>query len=457
MGKRKAKLGHAAHIKRHTVGTSNELSFSVLDAAKNNLDGEVGKDTTVRSSRFGHISLFTLPLGRKKSFTTPTKESGLPLSTGEFASGGEAGPSSPGTLDFGGAKVDAGSSKDSSVPSPPLASRKPEPSVALSVPAMPKRSPEEEVARRKSRRRRHRMLVAVLIVLIGLGVAGAGGWYLYQGHQRHMSQVERLDGALELIRQANETAIALDGIVSRPLDTASLEQADGVLERIPEAQNQLEEADRIVRSVSVDLSESRDKEAANQAVVAVAARKALLESGEQIVVSAQQADDAAQRIRAAWLDVVSADALARDAAALVVDTTDEHVASSKQKTEDAIAAFSSAQTALSDIALLYPALDLEAPQLYISKRLEALGYAIASDEALLAKNKGEAAAQNDAYNRVDSEAAAIAVDLPEDAAKPALDDFKRATEAFFETYSTARSQAGSADAFLRDYLGTSSK
>ncbi|MEF9875467.1 MAG: hypothetical protein RR772_01015, partial [Gordonibacter sp.] len=67
------------------------------------------------------------------------------------------------------------------------------------------------------------------------------------------------------------------------------------------------------------------------------------------------------------------------------------------------------------------------------------------------------AAQNDAYNRVDSEAAAIAVDLPEDAAKPALDDFKRATEAFFETYSTARSQAGSADAFLRDYLGTSSK
>ncbi|MEG0302126.1 MAG: hypothetical protein RR953_02320 [Gordonibacter sp.] len=313
------------------------------------------------------------------------------------------------------------------------------------------------MARRKSRRRRHRMLVAVLIVLIGLGVAGAGGWYLYQGHQRHMSQVERLDGALELIRQANETAIALDGIVSRPLDTASLEQADGVLERIPEAQNQLEEADRIVRSVSVDLSESRDKEAANQAVVAVAARKALLESGEQIVVSAQQADDAAQRIRAAWLDVVSADALARDAAALVVDTTDEHVASSKQKTEDAIAAFSSAQTALSDIALLYPALDLEAPQLYISKRLEALGYAIASDEALLAKNKGEAAAQNDAYNRVDSEAAAIAVDLPEDAAKPALDDFKRATEAFFETYSTARSQAGSADAFLRDYLGTSSK
>ena len=42
MGKRNDKLGRAAHIKRHTVGTSNEISFSVLDAAKNELEGDVG-------------------------------------------------------------------------------------------------------------------------------------------------------------------------------------------------------------------------------------------------------------------------------------------------------------------------------------------------------------------------------------------------------------------------------
>ena len=86
MGKRNDKLGRAAHIKRHTVGTSNEISFSVLDAAKNELEGDVGKDAAARPSRFGHVSLFTLPLRRKKSIATPTKERGLLLSSGEFAS-----------------------------------------------------------------------------------------------------------------------------------------------------------------------------------------------------------------------------------------------------------------------------------------------------------------------------------------------------------------------------------
>lgn len=42
MAKRIDKVAKAAHIKRNTEGTSNEISFSVLDAAKNSLDGEGG-------------------------------------------------------------------------------------------------------------------------------------------------------------------------------------------------------------------------------------------------------------------------------------------------------------------------------------------------------------------------------------------------------------------------------
>lgn len=457
MSKRKAKLGHAAHIKRHTVGTSNELSFSVLEAAKNELDSEAAKEGAVHSSWFGDISLFTLPLGKKKSFTTPTKESGLPLSTGEFASAGDASSSSPGTLNFGGVNHDATSVKDTSSLGLVSTTHKPKLPVAPVASAGPKRSAEEEIAHRKSRRRRQRILAAVLVIVVGLSLAGVGGWYLYRGHQYHMDQVDRLDGALNLIKQANETTILLDEIVAQPFDGTSVTTIDSVLERIPEAQNQLNEADSIVRSLSVDLAESKDKEAANQAVVAVAARRALLENGEQIAIAAQKADAAAKLLRTTWQGVINADVLARDAAALIVDTTDEHVLASKQKTEAAVAAFSAAQIALSDIASRYSTLDLEASQRYLSKRLEAMNYAIASDDALLAKNKGEAAIQNDAYNQADNEAAAIAAQLPEDAAKPAFDDFERIKAMFFDTYSTARSQAGSADAILRDYLGTSNK
>ena len=463
MGKRNDKLGRAAHIKRHTVGTSNEISFSVLDAAKNELEGDVGKDAAARPSRFGHVSLFTLPLRRKKSIATPTKERGLLLSSGEFASAENPTPaSSLGTVDVGSPKSDVGGPTTVPTGAPrktaAAGSAAPAGSAASALPARSKvRSPEEEIALRKARRRLHRMLAATLVVVVGLCLAGAGGWYLYQDHQRHLHKVAQLDEALDLIREADETVVALDGIVANPLDAGSLAQADSVLAKLPAALAQLEEADAAARRVSVDLRESEDKEAANQTVAATGARTALIESGRQIVEQAQRADEAARAVREAWQRVVEADALARDAAALVADTTAEHVTASKDKTNAAVGAFADAQAALEALDSAYADVDLAGPLDYVAKRIEAMGYALASDDAFLAKNKEEAVAQNDAYNRADAEAATLAASLPDDVAQLVFDAYDQATGTLFETYSTARSQAGAADAFLRDYLGTTSK
>ena len=462
MGKRNDKLGRAAHIKRHTVGTSNEISFSVLDAAKNELEGDVGKDAAARPSRFGHVSLFTLPLRRKKSIATPTKERGLLLSSGEFASAENPTPaSSLGTVDVGSPKSDVGgpTTVPTGAPRKTAAAGSAAPAAGAPAPVPSKlvRSPEEEIALRKARRRLHRMLAATFVVVVGLCLAGAGGWYLYQDHQRHLHQVAQLDEALDLIREADETVVALDGIVANPLDAGSLAQADSVLAKLPAALAQLEEADAAARRVSVDLRESEDKEAANQTVAATGARTALIESGRQIVEQAQRADEAARAVREAWQRVVEADALARDAAALVADTTAEHVTASKDKTNAAVGAFADAQTALEALDSAYADVDLASPLDYVAKRIEAMGYALASDDAFLAKNKEEAVAQNDAYNRADAEAATLAAGLPDDVAQLVFDAYDQATGTLFETYSTARSQAGAADAFLRDYLGTTSK
>lgn len=462
MGKRNDKLGRVAHIKRHTVGTSNEISFSVLDAAKNELEGDVGKDAAARPSRFGHVSLFTLPLRRKKSIATPTKERGLLLSSGEFASAENPTPvSALGTVDVGSPKSDVGgpTTVPTGAPRKTAAAGSAAPAAGAPAPVPSKlvRSPEEEIALRKARRRLHRMLAATFVVVVGLCLAGAGGWYLYQDHQRHLHQVAQLDEALDLIREADETVVALDGIVANPLDAGSLAQADSVLAKLPAALAQLEEADAAARRVSVDLRESEDKEAANQTVAATGARTALIESGRQIVEQAQRADEAARAVREAWQRVVEADALARDAAALVADTTAEHVTASKDKTNAAVVAFADAQTALEALDSAYADVDLASPLDYVAKRIEAMGYALASDDAFLAKNKEEAVAQNDAYNRADAEAATLAAGLPDDVAQLVFDAYDQATGTLFETYSTARSQAGAADAFLRDYLGTTSK
>ena len=85
MKKLDEKVSNAVHIKRHTRGTSNEISFSVLDAAKNAQDEPSSSRRAPQHPILGAISMFTL--GRwKKPIRTPRREHGLTLSTGEFVS-----------------------------------------------------------------------------------------------------------------------------------------------------------------------------------------------------------------------------------------------------------------------------------------------------------------------------------------------------------------------------------
>ena len=102
MARHGRKITHAAHVKRSTQGTSNELSFSVLDAARESLEDGGRRDagrgrprgrTRASSagrgggalSKLGAIPLFTL--GRhRKTMATPERERGLMLPGGTFVS-----------------------------------------------------------------------------------------------------------------------------------------------------------------------------------------------------------------------------------------------------------------------------------------------------------------------------------------------------------------------------------
>ncbi|WP_080801101.1 hypothetical protein [Arabiibacter massiliensis] len=436
MAKRDDKLTHAAHIKRHTVGTSNEISFSVLDAAKNALDGDDQKDSL---PRFGRISLFTLPGRRKKPAGTPTKESGLPLSTGDFISVEDPAPAPP--------KV-------------PISSAKPaqeRPAPALPAPAKPKRSPEEEIARRKARRRLSRIAAVgvVAVATVALIVAGAG--YLYHEHQVQQSNVATLDEALRLIADTDSILFDLNEAVSDPFGEGSADKRAAVEESLPSVEDKLAAADERARAALVELRQAEDKEAATQAVTAVTARRTLADQGMQILTAADEAQAAMAMAEAAWDQVIRADELARKAAALVADTTPENVQASKDVTNESLAAFTEAEAAFAEAQAAYPAADFGGYAGYIAKRQEALGHAVASDDAILAKDKEEAAAQNDAYNVADAEAAALAKELAPDPASVVREAYETTVEDLAKAYSTARLQAGAADAFIRDYLGTEIK
>ena len=86
-----------------------------------------------------------------------------------------------------------------------------------------------------------------------------------------------------------------------------------------------------------------------------------------------------------------------------------------------------------------------------------MDYAIASDDAILAYDKDTAASQNDAYNQVDQEAAALAETLSDCPSDQVRSAYLRDIEEPGKLYSEARSVAATADAFIRDYLGSNGK
>ncbi|MRX81705.1 hypothetical protein [Eggerthella guodeyinii] len=441
MGKWEDKITRAAHIKKHTRGTSNEISFSVLDAAKNALDGD-GNDKQKHGP--GRIALFTLPGRHKKPAPTPTKERGLPLSTGDFVSVDD----------------NASTSKMGALPSaarPTSQTEKSSPAPLAVVPAKPKRSPEEEIARRKARRRLSKWLAVAVIVVVSIGLLGAGGMYLYQDYQNQQGHVAVLDDALSLVKEADETIQQLDEVVTGPFAEGSEEQRTAIQAQLEAVERKLQDADEKARAVSLELNGAREKEAANQAVAGIAARFTLVEQGQLLMNAATEAQSAAENVDAAWKTVLEGDDLARQAAQLVTETTPENVEASKNKTNEALAAFDEAYAAFLDVQATYPQADLTQFVDYIAKRQESLGYAIASDDAILAKNKEEATAQNNAYNIADAEAATLAKALPDDPSSIVDEAFEDATSDVAKAYSTARLQARSADAFISDYLGAGSK
>lgn len=441
MGKWEDKITRAAHIKKHTRGTSNEISFSVLDAAKNALDGD-GSEKQKHGP--GRIALFTLPGRHKKPAPTPTKERGLPLSTGDFVS-----------VDDG-----ASTSKMGALPSaarPTSQTEKSSPAPLAVVPAKPKRSPEEEIARRKARRRLSKWLAVAVIVVVSIGLLGAGGVYLYRDYQNQQGHVAVLDDALSLVKEADETIQQLDEVVTDPFAEGSEEQRTAIQAQLEAVERKLQDADEKARAVSLELNGAREKEAANQAVAGIAARFTLVEQGQLLMNAATEAQSAAENVDSAWKTVLEGDDLARQAAQLVTETTPENVEASKNKTNEALAAFDEAYAAFLDVQATYPQADLTQFVDYIAKRQESLGYAIASDDAILAKNKEEATAQNNAYNIADAEAATLAKALPDDPSSIVDEAFEDATSDVAKAYSTARLQARSADAFISDYLGAGSK
>lgn len=456
MRKRSDKLNHAAHVKKSTRGTSNELSFSVLDAARNALDD--GKDPSSDQARgFGRIRLFTLPIGRRKPPATPKKDELAALMGGSSAVPSST-SSTPSLVKP--VESDKPSSEAPAVPLPqaePKAPKpaQPSPSRFERAPRSTGRTSEEEIAWRKARRRKGKILAGVLCAVIIVALAGAGLLFFYQDNVRYQQNTQLLQESADALTSTDEFLLALDDALQDPMGDQAETFFNDRLGDLASIDSSLQLAESKADEAMHGLRETVEREAADALMATSAARQTLVDQGWRILEDSVGMKSLYERVGEAWQQTGEADSLAREAAQLAGENSQEAITRSTELSNEASSLFSDVRATMEVLAQEDAEVDLSAQIAYLDKRIEALGYAVASNDALLARDTAAAVEQNDAYNAADKEAASLAAALPIDPGQPVLDALEERLADPIEAYEAARGQASTSDAFLRDYFSRS--
>lgn len=440
MGRRVDKIAKAAHIKRNTEGTSNEISFSVLDAAKNRLDGADGK----HSSPFGSVPLFTLP-GRKKSVSTPSKGEGLALKQSAEQSS-------------------KGSSSRRQKRQAKAARAKENRHVASSKNAA-RASTADLVAARKARRRRGKFLTIAAIAVAACVAIGSLGWWGYNEFTAQQQSKASLQDAFSSLQAVDDELTEIDEYMTRIGDgeamSFSFDEVDGFASRLEKDEGQVKSSLAAASDEAQEALSSNDSaqtgNVSEQSDTAISSRGQMFSSGKNVIARLQVTLQTKEKATSAWQQLLAGDTAAREAASLVVNATEENIAASTEKANEAIDLFGKSLDLFTSASLLYPKADFSAYTSYLNKRIEAQGYAIASNDALASKDTATAVEQNDLYTRADEEATALAEKLPEDPIAALSDLFETDTQDDRDAYGEAQVAARAADAFISDYLGTPAK
>lgn len=475
---RKGPITKGAHLKEHTAGTSNELSFDVLDAARRQLDDKNFDPNAVKVKTprkgVGMISLLfsKVHFAKESIGNGQTKaKSGSPTT----ANTSEAKDPTTSTL-FPGKRVKTKDTpKRKSAAAEQRQSRK---AARAEARALAKRQKQErydskhslsraanaapysnesaqvEVERRKKIRHRRRVRLAATVVVACVVAAGLAGNYAYQRYRLYNDQSELINHAVEEIVSADESVVQLDSLIGDPMTEIKNDAWKELEMNLPAAESHLESARDTSSDLLPLLGEGDMQIVAGQIIDACDARQVMIDSGKSIFEAAEGANGISDSVAQIWADVLQADSVARDGVALLsAGSLDDSMTSAKEKLHEAASSFQNAWYELQQLENANANLDLSKLTEYLDKRLEALDYASATAQALLDRNKSEATSQAKLYNEADSAAVKLAAALPTDLSEPVKAAFEKDIEDLRKKYDDARYAASAADDRIRDYLG----
>ena len=274
------------HIKRHTAGSSNELSFDVLDAAR---DGQVPK-----KKRFGKQS------GPQMLRPVRSEEPSPKVAESE--------------------PVAEPPSRESVEESAPVAD---EPDRASYHRATGKStlSAQKEVTTRKHDRRWHSIRIGVIASVLGVAMVAAAAYVGYQQYEEMQLFKGKYDSLVELFVEADEAIPLTDAFVADPFG-ATEEELTEMRDAAAKAALSLQQlADERVSAASYVVGE-QDETALERIDEAAANRQDMFAAALGAADVVEDSNIQSSEVNGVWHRVLEADKTARAAsdAANVADT-----------------------------------------------------------------------------------------------------------------------------------------
>ncbi len=260
----------------------------------------------------------------------------------------------------------------------------------------------------------------------------------------------KIDQATALLEGADVVVVQVDGVVRSEITSDLAEGARSAAVKIPEAQQDLSEAVRLLQEAK-DGGADEDVQRSDLMIATAQARLDMLEQAEIILPFNIKASEALDPATSGWDLVLSADKRSDQAVAAYNKLTKAGVTQSrklnKQSAEDltkALAAFKLAEQS-------FPEAPFERYIEYTEERIELNKLSQQSDAAWLKGDIDKANQLIGQYNAADKRAVELAKALPATPEKAIATAYEKQAKEATDAYYTARAEATDADKSLREF------
>ena len=445
-------LDAAAHIKPNTLGTSNEISLSVLDAASEKSDEQLKAESRAKSEAvevLGSAEESKIAEAIEAAGVTDAAQAAKVSSTHE-----ETAPSTPAKAaeqELISAKSAQPATTAPAAPAPSSATAAPAPTKAQATSTFSQNlnsSFAAEVASKKAKRRKNKAVLTAIICLILAAIVAVLVLAYFAYTARVNDFASSYNAAIDGLAQTDETLAGVNEILENPTSQDSRRLLGSIQADIKTSKAALSECEVLLSPVEEKAMLPSEKEKAYQLKNSLEARQDMLNTGEQMIAQLKTAIEAIDLLESSKAKVDAATTKEQSAVSLIANPTTENLNAAKAAIDEATANIDSAISTFEEAKKACAEADLSNYSQYLQSKKEALSQQGQAVQAILDEDTQRARDCQTAYETADAQAKSSASKI-EYIADPVLGVYKNKTADISKEYEAARTQVAAADEYLR--------